>query len=264
MSQSDRPSFAIAPQQGADLAAHLPPTSAATTNTQTLNFDGHVTTPQTLPAPVQQALDEAASPARGDEILAEFVVVHTRSARKIDKASHQVMEAVRATSREVVVVTSVRLLAPQADGRLRPTGAWRVHTTDRLASSEPLQRRVGMVTTNPSAQNQPAQVTPKNAFSHLPAEQREAAEFWQVLPAPVRTWAQDHTPDPHRWLSELVQMTRDEVPYRQRLLALRQNEHRAIVIMADRQVPAPDAAALAAADWHVTQLVYNTRQSLER
>ncbi len=226
------------------------------TSTSSMGFDGQLTEFADLPPGV------AAACSTDGQVLAELAFIHRQSARRIDGAPHQTLEAFRATASELVVVTGARLLAT-AGRRQRPAGPWQVHDVERVAPTSAPRRRTGRVDagTVPSTGGLAHQGHPRPAAAGpvVPPDQRDALVGWAVLPPQVRQYAEAQVPSPRRWLCEIAQYTTDGMPYRQQITALRQDDRLAVVITADRWVPAEpwSAGRLTVAPWDVQQLVYD-------
>jgi hypothetical protein len=133
-------------------------------------------------------------------------------------------------------------------------------------SGEP-RRRIGWVPVGtPAGSGAGAVDGPGGAgpqpVAHAP-EHAGAAHAWPYLPEPVRVGAQRAVPLPEDWIGDLLQTWgRQRTARSQEVTVLRRDQDRAVVIRATRELdPAPGAsaaehaAALAAADWLVEQVV---------
>lgn len=243
------------------------PTESGARSTQGGQWSGKVLTWSDLPPETQQ---EAWT---GQDVIAEHVTKLTATALRIAGAPHQRLVGWRAHPDRVVVATAVRPLGSRPDGRMAPVGPWAHHEVAHLVAPTAPRRREGLVSPGTGGAGSTwsggdAATGPRVARDHL-----EAANTTAYLPAPVRQGLVDAVPVPVRWSGEIVRFSEDDYPVRHRIVLLRADERRAVVVVADRRLPPNGTyatpheadAVLAARPWGVTQLTYElaTPEGLE-
>lgn len=168
----------------------------------------------------------------------------------------------RAHRDRLYVAVASRTVDVTAPGR--PVGPWEPVVLRRYDVSGEPRRRIGWVPAGappvaaPAAAGGSAPVPDRHAPEHA-----GAAEAWPYLPEPVRAGAQRAVPLPEDWIGDMLQhWGPNRVARSQEVTVLRRDADRAVVLRATRELdPAPGAsasehaAALAAADWLVEQVV---------
>jgi hypothetical protein len=181
----------------------------------------------------------------------------------------QVMRAWRAHRDRVYVAVAARAVHV-IGGELRPITSWEpVGLRRHDAAGEP-RRRIGWVPVGGPVQAEGPSGSPHGSGGpSAPPERRApghagAAEAWPYLPQPVRAGAERAVPVPDDWIGDLVQRSvpATGMPLSQEVTVMRRDSGTAVVIRATREVtpaggvsPTEQAAALAAADWLVEQVV---------
>ncbi len=231
------------------------PQAGPSASTADVAFGGALPTWDSLPDETRQVAHW------GTPVVAEQVERLGRGALKIGGVLHQRTIGWRAHLDRVVVATAVRPLTERPDGRMAPSGPWRHHDAVVHLPSGPVRRREGVVAVDGVAPDgSPAAPGPR-----LPLDQQSAAESCSYLPAAVQQGFLDAVPAPSLWLGELVQYSEGDYPVRHELTSLRLDDRRAVVLTAERRLPASrryrdpaDATAvLATTAWNVTQLTYD-------
>lgn len=243
---------ALAGYTGGNAGVDRPNTDqAGAASTAATSFGGTVMDWPDLPAESQQFDDGTGTFVTG------LLSVGSGYARKINGLPHQEMNGFHAYQDRLVLVTAVRPLVKQPNGTMKPAGPWIHHEGHVLRPAQPPVRTRGSVPPGNPAQ---AKAEAAAGGAKVPAPQRRGADTYTYLPAPVRNTATKAVPTPSVFLGQLLQWSGDnDLPTRHRISVLRMDEHRAVVILAERGHAEVERSAeqLAAMDWEVTQITYD-------
>ncbi|MEN1975986.1 hypothetical protein [Cellulomonas olei] len=234
-------------------------------STATVAFDGRSLRWGDLPAATRRAARHS-SP-----VVADGAVADAGLYRKADGSLAQVIRGWRAHRDRLYVAVAIRPV--RVDGhQVRETGPWEPAGLRRWDAAGPPRRRVGAVPASavPPATRAGGPHAPGNTAGPVPSTapwHSAAAHAWGYLPPAVRSGAERAVPVPEDWLGELVQQSVGRKPFAQTLTVLRRDDEHAVVIRAERELPAlargtaeERTVRLAATDWQVEQVVLATTQ----
>lgn len=197
-----------------------------------------------------------AADRHGGTPLADVVQIARSYAKTIDGVPHQLETGFRVYPARLVVARAVRPLRPAHGGALAPAGPWRhldvvvyqaIGTVDRTTGT--LDPGIGVMLESDD-QDEPAD-----------PQHRHAAEQWLRLPPALRATLKRDVPDPHTWLSNMVQSSYGDVPQRQEAVVVRIDGSKLTYALLDRRVSLglrtkAAASALTYAPWSVTQVTF--------
>lgn len=224
--------------------------SAPAASTERVSFDGEAVTWADFPARTRRAA------RRPSPLLAEEAERDVR-VQLLEGRRYELATGWRVFEDAVVLANVRRPLRPASGGALRAAGPWEHRGVRFSTFAGPLRRRSGFVTVAEELQKGPGGV---GHTSHAP-DHANAAEAWTYLPRVVREAAERLVPEPDVWLGEIMQRAPEGGPWNQTVRVLRMSAERAVVVLADRSLPAgtevdPVArrAQLARTPWLVEQV----------
>lgn len=244
-----RRAAALTRRTGSGVTLHGSPADS----TEHVQFTGERVTWADLPQPTRKAA------ARRSAVVGEAVTCHPTAQRAGDGRLVELAVGWRMHEDAVVLVHVLRALRPARNG-LWVVGPWEHITARHLPLAGPLRRRRGVVAValgrRPHGEDDDGASTPQPS-----AEQASAAAAWDHLPDSVRTTAERLVPEPRVWLGEIVQASSPVgSPLNQSIQVLRMDDARAVVVLADRSLPAgaddpaERARQLARTPWLVEQV----------